>query len=146
MALSSNRFGRLFYPPQPVVNRQGVVFQYPDPIVNRVQMTDCLRKLLVVRRKLFFDGVKFRLENLLIEIQQGIGEFLFHGTPLLYVLFQPLDDLGDFLVLRLEARPVDDQPAGDLRDGLDFHQAVLLQGLAGGDQVDDPLGKPHDRG
>src|SRR6266567_8766749 len=60
----------------------------------------------------------------------------------LYMFFQPFNDLSDPLVLGLQTRPVDDQPSGDVGDGLHLHQAVLLEGLAGGNQIDDPLREP----
>src|SRR6185369_4260378 len=47
--------------------------------------------------------------------------------------FQPLYDICNSLVLGLQAGPVDNQPGGDLGNGLHLHQAVLPESLAGGD-------------
>ena len=61
------------------------------------------------------------------------------------MLLQPLDDLGNPLVPGLEAGPVHDEAGRDVGDGFHLNEAVLAQGLAGGDQVDDPLGESHER-
>src|SRR3990172_2725130 len=49
------------------------------------------------------------------------------------------------VALELEGRLVDDEPRADRQDFLHFAQVVRAQGIARGNEVDDGIGKPHQR-
>src|SRR5690606_8960372 len=57
-----------------------------------------------------------------------------------------LDDALDASLLELECRLVHHEVAADVHDALDLDEVVGLEGVAGGDQIDDGVRQARERG